>query len=48
MRRFFKSFFYKLAHSIVVHTFFDLTGNPVDETAATFEPMQFMYIENVS
>ena len=24
---------------LVVHTFFDQTGNTVDETAATFEPI---------
>ena len=27
-------------YSVVVHTFFDYTGNTVDETGATFEPIQ--------
>ena len=37
---FLRVFFMKeLACSLVAHTFFDYTGNTVNETAATFEPI---------
>ena len=43
-------FIKELACSVIVHTFFDWTGNAVDETAATFELIHyiiltFIYIE---
>ena len=32
-------FIKKLALSFLVYTFFDFTGNTIDETAATFKPV---------
>ena len=37
-------FIKELACSVIVHTFFDWTGNAVDETAATFELIHYIIL----